>query len=691
MLNRFRPGPFTFMLVESALLGLFFVQALRFLIGMLYTRTAGASLLTALNAIGVQPLVDSAPSQAQVNAEISFTIAMLALPLFALILIRWRAVILLPIALMIIGRALINQPATLSATQAAALVVGAGLMYIAFVARWRASLVPLFFVLGLAGDQMIRAAGNTLDPSTFSDGYAPVQFVLSVLVTLIAIIGLLWDRRIPLPPRPHPRFGQIPFWGGLGIAGLLFMQLALLALPNAVAARARYDYALLVPLLLIATLLPVVPGVRGLMRNFIGTFDGGVRGWLWMLLTMLLVVLGTRLNGLLAAAALLAAQFAVTLMWWWVVKPLGERDRSYSGLWLLIAALVFGLLVVADLFTYEAPYVRDFGGDLNFLNDIIPPLLRGFQGMGLAVLILSIFLAALPMIQTRRRIPWNGGTRASTVFASAVVVVAALIGWGLARPPVIQAAPGDVALRIGTYNIHGGTDEFFTPSLNAIADTILRSGSNVVLMQEAEAGRLTSFGVDQPLWLARRVGMDRRFYPTTEGLRGLALLSNVPIAYDDGTPLPGPGEATGLQRVQITPDAETVVTLYNTWLTYLQEPVGDLTLADQESAQQAQLDAIFATIASHHPNGVLGRTVLGGTFNNVPDSDLLQQVRAAGFSDPFAGLPIELSATLVREGLPPARLDYVMLRNLAPAEGVLVLNSPASDHRLAVTGVELNP
>ena len=46
-------------------------------------------LLAALNAIGVQPLVDSAPSQAQVNAEIAFTIAMLALPLAALFLV-WR-------------------------------------------------------------------------------------------------------------------------------------------------------------------------------------------------------------------------------------------------------------------------------------------------------------------------------------------------------------------------------------------------------------------------------------------------------------------------------------------------------------------------------------------------------------------------------------------------------------------------
>lgn len=691
MLKRLRPSPFTLMLAESALLGLFFVQALRFLIGMLYTRTAGASLLAALNAIGVQPLVDSAPSQAQVNAEIAFTIAMLALPLLALLLIRWRPVILLPVALMVIGRVLVNQPAGLSATQAAALVVGGGLMYLAFVARWRATLLPMFFVLGLAGDQLIRAAGNTLDPSTFSDSYAPIQFVLSALVALIAVIGLLWDRKLPLPPRPHPRYGLIPFWGGLGIGGLLFIQLALLSLPNAIAAKAGYDYALLVPLLLVVTLLPVIPGVRGLMRNFIDNFDGGVRGWLWMLLSMLLVVLGTRLSGVLAAAALLAAQFAITLMWWWVVKPLGERDRSFSGLWLVLASAIFALLVVADLFTYEAPYVRDFGGDGAFLNHIIPPLLRGFQGMGLAVLILSVFLAALPMTQTRRRIPWTGGTRGATAFASLALVVAALLGWWLARPPTIQAAAGGTAMRVGTYNIHGGADEFFTPSLNALADTILRSGSNVLLLQEAESGRLTSFGVDQPLWLARRVGMDRRFYPTVEGLRGLAVLSNVPIAYHDGTPLPGGGEPTGLQRVQVTPDAETVVTLYNTWLTYLQEPTGDMTLAEQESAQQAQLDAIFATIASQHPNGVLGRTILGGTFNNVPDSDLLDQVRAAGFSDPFSGLPIELSATLVRAGLPPARIDYVMLRNLSPAEGVLVLNSSASDHRLAVTGVDLNP
>jgi endonuclease/exonuclease/phosphatase family metal-dependent hydrolase len=244
-------------------------------------------------------------------------------------------------------------------------------------------------------------------------------------------------------------------------------------------------------------------------------------------------------------------------------------------------------------------------------------------------------------------------------------------------------------MRVATYNIHGGTNEYFQPSLEEIATAIETSGANVVLLQEVEVGRLTSFGVDQALWLARNVGlgMDRRFYPTNEGLRGLAVLSSLPIAFDDGAPLSGIGERTGLQRVQIQPTPDSVITIYNTWLGYLLEPTEGLTIEAQEQDQQRQLTEIFQIIESQHPNGVLGRTIIGGTFNNVPDSPLVQRMREVGFIDPFAGMPVELGATLVRSGVPRARLDYLWLRNLSPAEGVLVLDNPASDHRLAVAGI----
>ncbi len=187
-----------------------------------------------------------------------------------------------------------------------------------------------------------------------------------------------------------------------------------------------------------------------------------------MLLIALLIVFGTRLSGYVAGAALVLAQFFVSMMWWWLVKPRAERQRSFSGLWLILALLLFGLLIVGDNFTYEYAFVRDFSGDYAFLNSVIPPLLRGFRGLGLPLLLLAVFLAALPMTQTPRRIPWGGGARAIWSLATFVLVVVAGVGAALAvRPPVITAASGTDDMRIATYNLHGGFDEFYNYDLEA--------------------------------------------------------------------------------------------------------------------------------------------------------------------------------------------------------------------------------
>jgi endonuclease/exonuclease/phosphatase (EEP) superfamily protein YafD len=205
-----------------------------------------------------------------------------------------------------------------------------------------------------------------------------------------------------------------------------------------------------------------------------------------------------------------------------------------------------------------------------------------------------------------------------------------------------------------------------------------------VLLQQVETGRMTSFGVDETLWLARRLGMDRRFFPTNEGLEGLAVLSNVEIVYDDGVLLASQGNQTGLQRVQIRPDAG-VITLYNTALEFLLETGDGRSVDQQEQEQQRQLNEIFTILARHYPDGNPGRMLMGGTFNNIPNSALGDQMRAAGFRDPFAGQANDLSATLWRTGYPRVRLDYLWVwRNSLVPIGALTIDSGASDHRLAV-------
>jgi hypothetical protein len=63
-------------------------------------------------------------------------------------------------------------------------------------------------------------------------------------------------------------------------------------------------------------------------------------------------------------------------------------------------------------------------------------------------------------------------------------------------------------------------------------------------------------------------------------------------------------------------------------------------------------------------------------------------MRASGFTDPFAGVPVDLAATFWRTGQ-RARLDYLWTTNTLPLEGQLVFTSNASDHRLAVIEVRL--
>jgi len=261
-----------------------------------------------------------------------------------------------------------------------------------------------------------------------------------------------------------------------------------------------------------------------------------------------------------------------------------------------------------------------------------------------------------------------------------------------ARPPLVLPVTDPTELRVGTYNIHGGYNEFFYYNLEAIAETIEQSGAQVVLLQEVEAGRMTSYGVDQSLWLARRLGMDRRFYATNEGLLGLAVLSRVQIVFDDGVLLPSIDQQTGLQRVQIQPEADlqSVITIYNTSLGLL---LAGPDLSVQEENQRNQLDSILSTIATHintDYGGQLGRALLGGTFHNVPSSPLMQRLTQSGFVDPFAGTNLTLSATLRRSNLPPARYDYLWLwsQSLQPI-GTNVMPGNASDHRMAVVGVTI--
>lgn len=681
--------------VEAGLIGLFFIQALRFYIAEIYARIASATLVASYHPSLLDPTIPGFTDPALLTQNLSLAGISLALPLFGLILGRFSLAFLPAVFLVSVARALINWPdSSITQLSAAQFTIGAGLLYFTLLISQRSRLVPVFILLGLAGDQVLRAAGNTLDPS-IGAAYYNTQIVLSGLVVLIAALNTFLG--IGAKDNPQEDRGLLSFWGSIGMGGLLFLQISLLSVPNAIAGRADADYTVLTPFVLAATLLPLLPWIRARARNFIQMFDANTRGGIWLILIALLLIIGTRITRIplifgdipLGGIALTIASFTAALMWWWMIRPRAEREWNLSGLWIVLAILVFGICLMLDLFTYEYAFVRDFAEPLDFMNPLIPSILRGLRGMGLAVMLLAAFLSALPMIQIKRRIPWGGGPAIHSLIGLVLVVAASLGVNVLSRPPIVQPVVGISEIRVGTYNIHNGFSEFFDYNLEEIARAIQQSGAAVVLLQDVDAGRWTSYGVDQSLWLARRLGMDRRYYGTIEGLYGLAVLSRIPIVFNDGVPLPGLDQETGLQRVQVQDQPGTAITIYNTRLGFLLE--GN-SIEEQERNQRAQLEAIFRILAEHITidyGGQLGRTILGGTFHNVPSAPVIQRLTASGFVDPFAGTSLENSATLVRLDQ-RARIDYLWLWSTTLiSTGNGVINSAASDHRLAFVGIQI--
>jgi hypothetical protein len=257
-------------LIESTLVMLAFVQGLRFLIGALYSRVASASIVAtvqvtnpdAIQQLSVQP---GFVLPEVVGQEISLVVYMAALPIIAILIGRFRSFLLLAAVLTMGARSLMFADTAITATSAAAVTVGTGLLFLTLLVRHRMTIFAPTMILAMAGDQLFRAAGNTLD-ITWDTSFFETQMVLYGIVLAVALINVFGNR--VEPGNTHQDRGLITIWGGVSLGAMLFLQLSLLSTANAIVGRADVDYDVIVPVLIVAaTLLPLFPPIRGFART----------------------------------------------------------------------------------------------------------------------------------------------------------------------------------------------------------------------------------------------------------------------------------------------------------------------------------------------------------------------------------------------------------------------------------------
>jgi endonuclease/exonuclease/phosphatase family metal-dependent hydrolase len=667
-----------FRLLEAALVGLSFVQATRFLFGTLYAHLSSASLVRLTidpAALANQPgVIDPA----DVEIELLMVGIALFVPMLSILFGRLSFGPALAAIVTAAGRVFMTaNGGTLFGVAGAVVTAGAAALYFTLIAVRRPGIFPAGLVAAFALDQLIRIFGSTVDP-TWSAEFLQGQTVLSLAVFVIAILTLLFEY-LARNEDERPMPGEISGWGAFALGGLLYMEFAVLGLPHLVAHRAGLDFLAVAPWLVVATLLPLVGELRALARGFLAMFDGWYRGWVWFLLLALLVVVGFRFDGPFAAGLLIGAQFMVCLSFWWVVQPAGNH-RNFTGIGMIFSLIFFLLLVGGDFFTYEYAFVRGVAEPLG-------TFLRAFRGLGLAVALLAVLLACLPAILARKRLPWRGGRAIESLAAVALVVLCGVLAGSLVQPVVMATPANPDSLRVATLNLHGGFSPYFGYDLPALANEIERSGVDVLLLQQVEAGRLISFSDDHAAWLARRLRMTVQYFPTNEPLQGLAVLARLPIQEASGALLTSQSRQTGVQFVRLNAQDDRPLDVYNAELT-LPFRGGPLSVQQQEQDQTRQLLEIMDYMGQNESSA--NRLVLAGTFNQQPGGDIYTYLQQQGFADPFGDYPQERAATLRLINEPAARVDYVWLQHIVPLE-VGITPIAQSSHNMPIAKVAVGP
>lgn len=540
---------------------------------------------------------------------------------------------LLPLAIAIC--ALARLAMTLSRTDirywSALLVVFAGAFFLRIYLE-RMPREAMIAILGaLVAGQLLRNLGTTYDLS-LRPGWLAVQ----ILWTVLLAAALIWGRE------DIPAEARSPGWlVGLAFGAFLFLEISLLSLPNAISRWSDGSYFVLVPALLAVTVLPLVPGVWEGTQIWLGT---NLAPRVLVALAMMAgLAVGYFRFGPLAGLALLLVQAVLLLS---MVVLFGvERSDGPGRLWLPMGFVFFLLLNYFNTFAFTYPYT-----------------LPAMRGMGWALyLIAGAVISGTLMIAPRAVELMRPPVASLAILGGIALVVSA----AAAFPRSTGILPSGDSLSIATYNIHYGYDGEWNFTLDQQAETIRESGADVVALQEVDTGRLTSYSVDDALYLAQRLGMQEAYLPTIEHLTGIAVLYRGPRAPVTSRLLPSNEEQTGIIGVSLSL-GEVEVGAYGVWIG----------LESSEAARQVERALEFI--------GDQSVVAFAGDFNLEHGEPPIERIGGAGFIDPFQALGMDPPPPTAPAIEPTRQIDFVWLRGLFPSSAEISA-SLASDHRLVST------
>ncbi|MEV4675714.1 endonuclease/exonuclease/phosphatase family protein [Actinomadura sp. NPDC049382] len=497
-------------------------------------------------------------------------------------------------------------------------------------------------VAGLAIDGAVRMCFATWDP-VWRDGVGPWLACLA----FVGVGAAALYRELASGPIAPPGVSWRDALGAAAFGPFLAVQVLVLASPAFVASSGWLS--------LTAAHVTIVAG-QGLALAFLasGLAVRAVPGGVCVLGGTLLGVGAGAVAGTYAVAGIEVVPVVIVgqvlAAWLLAVAVRAPLRRAGTGgpvRRIDAGAALGGLLIAVVLIPYQVSAVSP----LPFPNNLLP----GLAGILLGAL--AAFAAArggpLPARAPLRALT-AGGAALLLLIGTAVFTVAAPDG---KAPPA--AANGQV--RVLSYNIHDAVDQSGRLDPEGIARVIEGQRAQVVLLQEAGRGALTSGTTDVGVWLSRRLGMKLIWGPAADGQFGNAILTSLPVR-KSGSGRMSRGDWSQIRGYVWARLAVGKATM-DVWSTHLE---GGDDQADERSREIAALLRAW---------GGAPRTIIGGDFQTDAGSPEL-----AALTD---GTDLR-SAALGGQAY-PTRPDGSTHDWIFGSDGVLVTDyevpkSDASDH-----------
>ncbi len=506
---------------------------------------------------------------------------------------------------------------------------------------WAGPLWSYGLILGLALDSAIKGLSGTLDLSWIA-GFPPL---LGVVVAAAFTVWLVWQEISPAKGAPSEAgwADAVPL---LAIGPYFTLQTIIFQNHGWIAEVAGLPQTLAFLVLTLGNLFAVLGFSWGMARP--NTYQ--VAPGLGAAATLGLATYLAGQSGAFIAVIVVGSQCVFGWAWGLLATVFARPARP--------GAVQSTIMISSGMLTFL------FLSFLYFLTlDIALPFGR------VDILLMAAVLFGLGCLYAARRAAFVARTprrEGTGVYAAGALFLAPLVALTGVSQPVVSEPPGELRVRVMTYNIHSAYGAHGRQDPEAIARVIETSGADIVGLQEISRGWLINGSTDLVSWLSRRLGMPILFQGTTDPIWGNAILSKYPILEYGQESLPGEGTLIGRGYLWARIDAGgphdlLIIDTHLHQITTESEP------------RQRQVSAIL-----EFWDGA-GYTVLLGDMNALPGSEEMELIAKAGFIDAWSQVG-EGDGNTYSSLQAVERIDWIWYTPDLKAQTAEVPVSTASDH-----------